>query len=113
MRVRLLLALLLTTSACATNVPSAPSSGPYRFTGNILELSSGRTIAPIPNAELVVVSGSNVNARTLTDDSGHFSFDGLDSGRFTVSIEAPGYVGVAPVVALYRDIDANFGLVRR
>lgn len=112
-RLRVLAAALLASSACAVSSPVVPSPGPWRFSGSISELSGGRTVAPISNAELVVVSGVNVNARTTTDASGRFMFHSLDSGRFTVSIAASGYVGVNPVVDLYRDIDANFGLVPR
>ncbi|MGE3957122.1 MAG: carboxypeptidase-like regulatory domain-containing protein [Vicinamibacterales bacterium] len=113
MRLRLLSAVLLTTSACAAPSPTVPSAGPWRFTGNILELNGGRVGAPIANADLVVVSGVNKNAHATTDGKGRFVFPRLDSGRFTVSIAAPGYVSNAPVVDLYRDVDANFGLIPR
>lgn len=113
MRVHLLVAVLFTSSACAVLSPTRPSDGPYRFGGSISEFRDGITGAPIRNAELVVVSGVNTHAHATTDASGHFAFHNLERGRFVLSIAAPGYVGVSPVVDLYRDTDADFGLAPR
>jgi len=40
-------------------------------------------------------------------------YDSLERGRFTISIAAPGFVSVSPVVDLYRDIEVNFALTAR
>ena len=65
---------------------------------------------PIVGAELTVVSGVNINAAVRTDMSGRYIFAGLESGRFTVAVVAPGYRSAQPVVDLYRDTEANFAL---
>jgi hypothetical protein len=59
---------------------------------------------------LTVLSGVNINAKVTTDISGRYVFTALDSGRFTVTVAAPGYLSAAPVVDLYRDVDVNFAL---
>ncbi len=113
MRQSIVLGLLLTTAACALPAPSTPSSGPFRFTGTVSGMEGTRTGGPIAGAELSVVSGVNSNARVLSDATGRYLFEGLESGRFTVSVSAPGYVSATPVVDLYRDTDANFALKPR
>jgi hypothetical protein len=111
MRLKILVIALLATSACATSSsPTTPSSGPWRFSGTVSGMDGVRMSGPIAGAELTVVSGVNVNAKVRSDASGHYTFDNLDEGRFTVAIAAPGYVSAAPIVDLYRDIEANFVL---
>ena len=48
------------------------------------------------------IAAWNTAATVTSDGAGHYAFDSLESGRFTVSIAAPGYVSVTPVVALFR-----------
>lgn len=112
MRVKVLLAALLMTSACATQASVAPSPGPFRFAGTISVMEGQRVGAPIAGAELKVVEGANSSATVTTDAGGHYEFQGLDSGRFVVRIQAPGFVSATPVVDLYRDIEVNFALTR-
>jgi hypothetical protein len=76
-------------------------------------MNGAKVGAPLTGAELIIVSGANANTRVTSDASGHYAFDALESGRFTVSIGAPGYVTATPVVDLYRDIEANFALSAR
>jgi hypothetical protein len=98
-------------AGCAQTAPAAPSTGPLRFSGSISALERAQVGAPIPGAALTVISGVNAAAAVTTDGTGHFSFENLQSGRFTLRITAPGYIGVTPVVELYRDTEANFVLV--
>jgi hypothetical protein len=104
------LAALLAAAGCVKqSAPLAPSNGPFQLSGTISSMAGG----PIAGAHLVVITGANKDKQTLTDSSGHYSFTRLESGRFTVVIEAPGFVSVTPVVDLFRDIEANFGLFSR
>jgi hypothetical protein len=59
-----------------------------------------------------VQEGANRDARVSSDGSGRFVFERLESGKFKVVIEAPGFVSVTPVVELYWDIDVDFALRR-
>jgi hypothetical protein len=110
MRLIVFLIALLTTSACTAPAPLAPSEGPFQFSGTVSALDGSRTGGPIAGAELTVVDGVNLHARVTSDAAGRYVFSGLESGRFAVSIAAPGFVGVVPVVDLYRDIEVNFAL---
>jgi hypothetical protein len=109
MRPRLLVLTVLVMSACVPP-PVAPSPGPWRFSGTVSRFDGSQVGASIVGAELTVISGANVNARTTTDRAGRYVFTALDTGTFTVAIAAPGYVSAAPVVALYQDLEANFAL---
>jgi hypothetical protein len=111
MRLTSLLIALLTTSACAApSSPVTPSEGPWRFSGTVSAMQGGRVSGPIAGAQLSVVSGVNLNARVTTDVSGHYLFPTLSSGRFIVTISAPGYEAVTPVVDLYQDTEVDFAL---
>jgi len=113
MRRRLLVPALLLVSACVPPPPVAPSPGPWRFSGTVSRLDGSQVGTPIRGAELTIVSGANVNTRTTTDGAGRYVFAALDSGTFTLTIAAPGYVSATPVVTLYQDLEANFGLTPR
>src|SRR5262245_26768420 len=88
--------------------PVRPSNGAWRLSGTVSSTSG----APIAGARLTVQEGTNKDARVSSDGSGHFAFERLESGRFKVIIEAPGFVSVTPVVDLYWDIDVDFALRR-
>jgi hypothetical protein len=109
MFLRLLVPALLVMSAC-TPPPVTPSPGPWRFSGTVSRVEGGQVGTPIGGAELIVVNGANLNARTTTDRAGRYVFTALDSGTFTLTIGAPGYVSATPVVVLYKDLEANFAL---
>ena len=110
MRVSVLMLAILATAACAGLTPVTPSApGPFRFSGTISRIESGG-VSPIAGANLTVIDGVNKNASAKSDGAGRYAFDALDKGRFTVSISAPGYVAITPVIDLYEDVSANFAL---
>jgi carboxypeptidase family protein len=112
MRVLVVL-FLLAASACTSATPVTPTDGTWSFSGTVSGRDGDRVGAPIPNAELTVIDGVNLNAKVRSDAAGRYAFDALESGRFTVSIQAPGYVSATPVVNLYRDTEVNFALARQ
>ena len=114
MRLFLLLSVAVLCSACETmKSPTAASKGPWKFTGSIASLVGARLGPPIAGAELTVTTGVNSNARVTTDHGGHFAFSALETDKFTVTINAPGYVGLTPVVNLFGDTDVTFVLKPR
>jgi hypothetical protein len=113
MRLSVLLVALLTTAACAVKSPTAPSPGPWRFSGTVLATDGIHIGSPIAGAELTVVTGVNSNTKVRSDGAGHFAFAALEADTFTVTVAASGYVSAAPIVNLYRDIDASFALKPR
>jgi hypothetical protein len=110
MRLIAFLGAVLVTSGCAAPAPVAPSPGPFRFSGTISAVDGGRVGNPIAGARLTVIDGANLNATVDTNAAGQFAFESLDSGKFTLTIAAPGFASATPVVQLYRDIEANFAL---
>jgi hypothetical protein len=110
MRLSILMFVLLAASGCASPVPLSPSTGPWRFSGTVSGITGAGTFTPIAGAELTVIDGANINAKVTSGSAGGYAFQGLEGGRFTVAITAPGYVGITPVVELFRDTDANFAL---
>jgi hypothetical protein len=108
-----LLVVLLITSGCASSAPLAPTNGPWKFSGTVSRLETSRVGGPIPGAELNLTDGAKLNAKVTSDGAGHYVFTGLETGRYTVYITAPGYVSVSPVLNLYRDTEANFALEPR
>jgi hypothetical protein len=114
MRLFLLLCVAALCSACETmKTPIAPSKGPWKLTGSIASMAGARLGPPVVGAELTVTSGVNSNARVMTDHSGHFAFDALETDKFTVAINAPGFVGLTPFVNLFGDTDVTFVLKPR
>jgi hypothetical protein len=110
MRVSVLLLAILATTSCAGLTPVAPAApGPFRFSGTISRVDGGG-VSPIASASLTVVDGVNKDARASSDGAGRYVFPSLDKGRFTVSISAPGYAGITPVIDLYEDVNADFAL---
>jgi len=68
--------------------------------------------APVVGAQLTMNSGDEVRARTTTDDSGHYAFNELETGRFNLTISAPGFATLTPSVDLDRDLQADFAMKR-
>jgi hypothetical protein len=110
MRVWVLVCSLIATGGCATQSSVAPSDGPWRFSGTISAMDGRQVSGPIVGAHLTVTSGANAATAATSDGSGHYLFEQLDSGRFTVTIDAPGYVTATPVIDLYRDMEVDFAL---
>jgi hypothetical protein len=103
----LVLAGLLAAGACTGNLVR-PSNGAWRLSGTI----DSTAAIPIAGARLTVQEGANRDAQATSDASGRYSFARLESGRFTIVIDAPGFVSVTPVVDLYEDLEVNFALRR-
>jgi len=103
-RAALALAGLLAAAACKG--PLAPSNGAWRFTGTVRARAGGA----ISGAQLTVIEGPNQGVEVTTDASGRYMCPQLESGRFVMTIAAPGFVGVKPIVDLYHDLEVNFAL---
>lgn len=110
-RVRLLVMAICATAACSfTSSPVTPAGSTWRLSGTINIVSGAQLAGPIPGARLTVQDGTNKGAQVTSDSSGRYIFTDLEGGRFTMVIEATGFVSVAPVVALSRDIEVDFAL---
>lgn len=68
--------------------------------------------APVAGAQLTMSTGG-VRASATTDASGQLVFNGLETGSFTLTISAPGFVRLTPLVNLNRDIRADFAIKRQ
>lgn len=107
----LLLVMAVCATACSFNSsPVTPAGTTWRLSGSINIVSGGRFAGPIPGARFTVQDGTNKGAHVTSDSSGRYTFTNLEGGRFTMLIEASGFVGVAPLVALSSDIEVNFAL---
>src|SRR5262245_62375239 len=88
----LLVAIVTAGAACSEffhpENPVEPSNGAWRLSGSV-NTTAG---TPIAGARLTVQEGANKDARVSSDGAGRFAFDRLESGRFKVIIEAPGFV---------------------
>ena len=107
--------LLLVVAVCATacsfnSSPVSPAGTTWRLRGTILIVSGGHLAGPIPGARLMVQDGANKGAQVTSDASGRYAFTDLEEGRFTMLIEARGFVSVAPLVDLSSDIEVDFAL---
>lgn len=112
MRLCTLLLIVLASFGCAKSTPLSPAEveGPWRFDGTVSRQDVTGSIVPISGAELMVTDGVNLNARVTSDAGGRYDFGGLRGGRFTLTVAAPGYVSVRPVVDLFKDTTVNFAL---
>jgi hypothetical protein len=109
----LLLVIVVGAAACRLTSPAViPSGTSWQLSGTINAMSGGRLVGPLPGALLTVQDGTNRGAQVTSNSSGRFTFINLEGGRFTMLIQAGGFVSVAPVVALTRDIEVDFGLSR-
>jgi hypothetical protein len=109
--VALLLALAVTGAAACAIVPASPlapssADGTVRFTGSVINLSSGA----IAGAKLTIVTGVDKDAQVTTGADGHYVFAGLQPDGFSVLIEASGFTSITPRVNLFTDVDATFAL---
>src|SRR4029453_11310266 len=92
---------LLAIAACTMPPsPVRPSNGAWRLSGTISSVAG----APIGGARFTVQDNANKDAQATSDASGRFMFARLESGRFTMVIEAPGFVSVAPVIDLFQNL---------
>jgi len=107
----LLLVMAASATACSFySSPVTPAGSTWRLWGTINIVSGGRLAGPITGARLTVQDGTDKGAQVTSDSSGRYTFTNLEGGRFTILIEASGFVSVAPLVALSRDIEVNFAL---
>ena len=107
----LLLVMAVCATACSFNSsPVTPAGTTWRLWGTINIVSGGRLAGPIPGARFTVQDGTNKGVQVTSDSSGRYTFANLEGGRFTMLIEASGFVSVAPLVALSSDIEVNFAL---
>lgn len=74
-----------------TAQPAQSKAGMHRIAGIIIDANSG---VPIAGAQLSI-SDAGSGAETTADDGGHFSFDGLPAGKYTLSSSAHGYVSAS------------------
>jgi hypothetical protein len=103
--------ILLAAGAC-TSRAVAPSPGPWQFSGTLLALD-GQVVGPgVAGAQMTLTAGDVVKANTTSDPSGHYVFSDVETGRFTLTISAPGFVTLTPAVNLDRNMAADFGLKR-
>jgi hypothetical protein len=105
--------VLLVTTACSMSAGPTPSKGPWQFSGTVFAMDGQEVGAPVAGAELTMTSGDEVRARTTSDTSGRYAFNRLETGRFSLTISATGFVSLTPSVNLDRDMRADFALKRQ
>lgn len=71
--------------------PGQPRTGTSRIQGRVVSSPSGQ---PLLRAQ-VMLNGSGVTRRTMTDAQGRYQFADLPAGSFTITANKPGYVGIA------------------
>ncbi len=107
----LLLVMAVSATACSfDSSPVTPAGTAWRLWGTVNIVSGGRLAGPISGARFTVQDGTNKGAQVTSDSSGRYTFTNLEGGRFTMLIEASGFVSVAPLVVLSSDIEVNFAL---
>jgi hypothetical protein len=110
-RAMLLGVALSSTAACTAlqhSEPAAPvpTGLRHQLTGTIVTMNGG----PIASAKLTVLDGSDSGVHVASDSTGHYAFSSLSSGRFTMTIQAPGHEAANPIVDLTRDLSVDFAL---
>jgi hypothetical protein len=65
----------------------APPSGTARISGTVVGLKG----EPVRRATVLITGDMRLDRQTVTGNDGAFVFDGLPSGRFTISAEKPGH----------------------
>ena len=102
-------AVMLAITGCTpVTSPVRPSNGAWRLAGTVISSTGG----PIPGALFTVQDSANKDAQVISDASGRYEFARLESGRFKMIIDAPGFVSVAPVIDLFQDLEVDFALRR-
>ena len=105
----LIAAAVIAAAACTTqSSPLTPTGRALRLTGTVKSMAGGQ----IAGARLTVQNGANKGAQVASDSGGRYAFGSLQSDRFTLLIEAPGFVSAFPIVDLLKDIDVDFALRR-
>ena len=91
-------ALLVGALACGSkematsSSPTAPAATTFSLSGRVLgHLPSGSASIPLPGATVSVISGPDTGKSTTTDDSGKFSFTGLQESHIFVNVSAVNY----------------------
>ena len=107
-----LAAVLVVAAACSAPTNVTPSTGPWQFSGTVFAIDELKVGAPIAGAQLTLTSNDEVRARTTSDNSGRYVFNALESGRFRLTIAAPGFATLSPNVDLDGDIRADFAMTR-
>jgi hypothetical protein len=82
------------TNIAADNLPDSPGSHTtnHPLIGNITGTVLDANGAQIPGAIVALDNtGSKVERTLITDDSGSFKFDAIESGRFDLTVTAPGF----------------------
>jgi hypothetical protein len=98
--------ILAFTGCVPMESPVRPSNGAWRLSGTVISSSGGA----IAGALFTVQDSANKDAQVISDASGRYVFPRLESGRFRMAIDAPGFVSVAPVIDLYEDLEVDFAL---
>ncbi len=75
-----------------TSATGRGASGSGVISGDV-STSEGGAVTPLRRA-LVTISGTGLvgSRQAVSDDAGHFVFDGLAAGRFTITAEKPAYL---------------------
>jgi hypothetical protein len=103
---------ILLLAACSSPATLAPSQGPWRLSGTIFAMEGLQVGAPVGSARLTVASAEQIKAVTTSDASGRYVLDGLETGQFTLTVSAPGFITLTPTVHMDRDIQADFAIRR-
>ena len=78
--------------------------------GTVFGMEGSAVGPPVVGAQLTLTSGNEIKGKTTSDGSGHYAFDPLETGRFTLTISAPGFAILTPAVNLDRDMKADFAM---
>jgi hypothetical protein len=108
-----LAAVLAVMPACSAPTTVAPSTGPWRFSGTVFAMNEQALGAPIAGAQLTLSRNDQVRGRATSDLSGHFVFNALETGGFRLTISAPGFATLTPIVNLDGDLRTDFALKRQ
>jgi uncharacterized protein (DUF2237 family) len=108
MRVRNLLiasALLLGALACSSketatpSSPTAPTTTKGSLSGTVLGRSISSASVPISGATVLIIAGPDAGRSAMTNDSGNFSFTGLQESQIVVSVSAVDYYPSSAIVS--------------
>jgi uncharacterized membrane protein len=77
--------MLIVGIAMVSNEAIAQEESQARLWGQVTDSSTDQ---PVPNVEVMIV---DLNESATTDEEGNYSFEMLQPGTYTVSVEADGY----------------------